>query len=86
VHVRTHPPTPSEHPALLKPIFDGVVEPVEGDVALWDDWNRWMYDTWSRAKRLKEWIDPDVLVALDACWVGFDRSAMVRAAALGRIV
>ncbi|MBV9173038.1 MAG: aminoglycoside 6-adenylyltransferase [Chloroflexi bacterium] len=39
----------------------------------WDHKARygWAYDTWSRGKRLKEWIDPDVLADLDPCWSGF---------------
>lgn len=39
----------------------------------WDHKARygWAYDTWSRAKRLKEWIDSDVLADLDACWAAF---------------
>ncbi len=39
----------------------------------WDHKARygWAYDTWSRGKRLKEWLDKDLLTDLDACWAGF---------------
>jgi len=42
----------------------------------WDHKARygWSHDTWSRGKRLKQWVDGDVLVALDACWAGFGGS------------
>jgi len=47
----------------------------------WDHKARygWSYDTWSRGKRLKQWVDADVLVALDACWAGFGGSDTARA-------
>jgi aminoglycoside 6-adenylyltransferase len=39
----------------------------------WDHKARhgWAYDTWSKGKRLKEWLDTDLLADLDACWSGF---------------
>jgi aminoglycoside 6-adenylyltransferase len=39
----------------------------------WDHKARygWSYITWSRGKRLKEWLDPAMLAALDPCWAGF---------------
>ncbi len=47
----------------------------------WDHKARygWSYDTWSRGKRLKQWIDADLFRALDACWAGFDGSDTARA-------
>jgi aminoglycoside 6-adenylyltransferase len=47
----------------------------------WDHKARygWSYDTWSRGKRLKQWVDEDVLAALDACWAGFGGSDTARA-------
>jgi aminoglycoside 6-adenylyltransferase len=42
----------------------------------WDHKTRygWSYDTWSRGKRLRQWIDADVFAALDDCWAGFGGS------------
>jgi aminoglycoside 6-adenylyltransferase len=42
----------------------------------WDHKARhgWSYDTWSRGKHLKQWVDADVLAALEACWAPFDLS------------
>ena len=47
----------------------------------WDHKARygWSYDTWSRGKRLKEWIDADLFGALNACWAGFDGPDTARA-------
>ena len=47
----------------------------------WDHKARygWSYDTWSRGKRLTQWVDEDVLGALDACWGGFNGPATARA-------
>ncbi len=47
----------------------------------WDHKARygWSYDTWTRGKRLKEWIDADVFGALGACWAGFGGSDTARA-------
>ncbi len=47
----------------------------------WDHKARygWSYDTWTRGKRLKEWVDADVLGALGACWAGFGGPDTARA-------
>ena len=47
----------------------------------WDHKARygWAYDTWSRGKRLKEWMDPDLLADLGACWAGFGQAEDARA-------
>jgi aminoglycoside 6-adenylyltransferase len=47
----------------------------------WDHKARhgWSYDTWTRGKRLKQWIDADVLAALDSCWAGFGGSETAQA-------
>jgi aminoglycoside 6-adenylyltransferase len=48
----------------------------------WDHKTRygWGYDTWSRGKRLKQWLDRDLVEDLDACWASF--GAAENAAAL----
>jgi aminoglycoside 6-adenylyltransferase len=47
----------------------------------WDHKARhgWAYDTWSKGKRLKEWLDPDLLLDLDACWSGFGEAESAQA-------
>jgi aminoglycoside 6-adenylyltransferase len=47
----------------------------------WDHKARygWAYDTWSRGKRLKEWMDPDLLADLGASWSGFGGADNARA-------
>jgi aminoglycoside 6-adenylyltransferase len=47
----------------------------------WDHKARygWAYDTWSKGKRLKQWIDPELLADLDACWSGFGEVDNARA-------
>lgn len=47
----------------------------------WDHKARygWAYDTWSKGKRLKEWIDPELLSDLDACWSGVGEAESARA-------
>jgi len=39
----------------------------------------WAYDTWSKGKGLKEWMHPDLLADLDACWFGFGEADNARA-------
>ena len=47
----------------------------------WDHKARygWAYDTWSKGKRLKEWMDPDLMVDVEACWADFGQADNARA-------
>jgi aminoglycoside 6-adenylyltransferase len=47
----------------------------------WDHKARkgWEYDTWYLGAHLREWVDPDLLDDIAACWSGFGREESVRA-------
>lgn len=47
----------------------------------WDHRARkgWDYDTWYLGTHLREWVDPDLLEKIDACWSGSSRPDSLRA-------
>lgn len=54
----------------------------------WDHKNRygWDYETWHSGVRIRQWMDADVVAALNACWAGFsleeNRHGLVASVAL----
>jgi len=47
----------------------------------WDQKTRkgWEYDTWHLGLHLREWVEPELLDCIDACWSGFSRQDSVQA-------
>jgi aminoglycoside 6-adenylyltransferase len=39
----------------------------------------WNFDTWCLGTHLREWVDPELLDGIDACWSGFSRQDSTQA-------